>query len=125
MEDPRLPSTPQDATRRVGDHENVVAVGDHRVEAAGEIVQHERQWRLAATRLELGGVDEVFGRSVIRIDPGVEDSSPRLADHVAWTRRRTVTRHRGVIDSGEDRGVVPRVVACADRRLTVSGGCCS
>ena len=38
-----LTSTPENVSRGVGDHQDVVAVGDHGVESTGQIVENECQ----------------------------------------------------------------------------------
>ena len=119
----RAPAATQIATApaaRVGDHQDVLAVVDHRLQSARDVVENGKQPRRLAQHVESAGVD--IGRRVMfGVNTLAHQPVPGFRDHLTRSGRRAIARHRRVVHRRQEPGILPRVVTDRDRGLRNSG----
>ena len=109
----RRPGPPQDPAAGIGDHQDVLAIVDHRLQSAGYVVEHCQQSRLLAQHVQPAGVD-VGRRVMFGVNTLGDQPIPRVRDDRPGPGGRTVARHGRVVHRRQQHGVAPRIIT--DRR---------
>ncbi len=112
----RRAGAPQHPALRVGDDKDVDALGDNRFQAPRDLVEHRHQARRASQHLQRTGLDHRRALAV-GVDSLGHQPLPGVADHLAWSRGRTLAGHRRVVDSRHQPRVRARILADGHRRF--------
>lgn len=118
----RRSAPPQHVPVGIRDDQDVVAVGDQRVEATCQLVHDLRQAGASAAFFELLELKRPFPGAVhVRVETGTSESLPRVVDDAPRTRRHAPARHRRVVNRAENGRELARIVAGVDRGLQLGG----